>query len=141
MLIWETCAPSCLLQLQNIIGLILVKELVLVDEDAGVRVRDLHLREIPFIRWVVGAGGGGWVTRLGDLHLRGFPFIRWWGGMEWGGVGWSGVLLPAFMDENAGVRVRDLHLREIPFIRWVPWWLMVCARVHACTCTRFCGRK
>lgn len=35
---------------QNIVGLILVKELVLVDEDAGVRVRDLRLREVPFLR-------------------------------------------------------------------------------------------
>lgn len=36
--------------LQNIIGLILVKELVLVDEDAGVRIKDLRLREMPFLR-------------------------------------------------------------------------------------------
>lgn len=41
---------------QNIVGLILVKELVLVDEDAGVRVRDLRLREVPFLRWGGAAG-------------------------------------------------------------------------------------
>ena len=31
-------------------GLILVKELLLVDEDAGVHIRDLRLRELPFMR-------------------------------------------------------------------------------------------
>ncbi|GAB4822451.1 hypothetical protein N2152v2_009497 [Parachlorella kessleri] len=35
---------------ENIIGLILVKELGLVDEDAGIRVKDLRLRELPFLR-------------------------------------------------------------------------------------------
>ena len=39
------CLPA-----QNILGLILVKELVLVDETAGVKVRDLRIREVPFIR-------------------------------------------------------------------------------------------
>lgn len=31
-------------------GLILVKELLMVDEDAGVHIRDLRLRELPFMR-------------------------------------------------------------------------------------------
>jgi len=35
---------------QNIVGLVLVKELLLVDEDAGVKIRDLRLRELPFMR-------------------------------------------------------------------------------------------
>ncbi|GAB4822256.1 hypothetical protein N2152v2_009302 [Parachlorella kessleri] len=35
---------------QNIIGVILVKELVLVDEDDGIIVKDLRLREVPFLR-------------------------------------------------------------------------------------------
>ena len=30
--------------------MILVKELVLVDEQAGVRVKELRLREMPFLR-------------------------------------------------------------------------------------------
>ncbi|PRW32510.1 Metal transporter CNNM4 [Chlorella sorokiniana] len=34
---------------QAIVGLILVKELLMVDEDAGVRIRDLRLRELPFM--------------------------------------------------------------------------------------------
>lgn len=37
-------------QLQAIVGLILVKELLMVDEDAGVHIRDLRLRELPFMR-------------------------------------------------------------------------------------------
>jgi len=36
--------------LQSIVGLILVKELLMVDEDAGVHIRDLRLRELPFMR-------------------------------------------------------------------------------------------
>lgn len=36
---------------QNIVGLVIVKELLMVDEDAGVRIRDLRLRDLPFIRW------------------------------------------------------------------------------------------
>lgn len=35
---------------QAILGVILVKELVLVDEDAGVRVGQLRIRDAPFIR-------------------------------------------------------------------------------------------
>ncbi|KAI3423938.1 hypothetical protein D9Q98_009772 [Chlorella vulgaris] len=34
---------------QNIVGLVIVKELLMVDEDAGVRIRDLRLRDLPFI--------------------------------------------------------------------------------------------
>ena len=45
---------------QNIVGLVLVKELLLVDEQAGVRVSQLRLRELPFIRWAVGGRLGGW---------------------------------------------------------------------------------
>lgn len=36
-------------------GLILVKELLMVDEDAGVHIRDLRLRELPFMRCALGA--------------------------------------------------------------------------------------
>lgn len=35
---------------QNILGLILVKELLLVDENAGLTVKQLRLHELPFIR-------------------------------------------------------------------------------------------
>ena len=35
---------------QAIMGLILVKELVLVAEQAGVKVNQLRLREMPFLR-------------------------------------------------------------------------------------------
>ena len=37
---------------KNILGIILVKELLLVDEKAGLHVRDLRLWELPFMRWV-----------------------------------------------------------------------------------------
>ena len=36
--------------LQAILGLILVKELVLVDETSGTRINQLHLHEMPFLR-------------------------------------------------------------------------------------------
>lgn len=36
-------------------GLILVKELLMVDEDAGVHIRDLRLRELPFMRCMANA--------------------------------------------------------------------------------------
>lgn len=39
-----------LTSLQAIIGLVLVKELGLVDETAGVRIKELRLREMPFLR-------------------------------------------------------------------------------------------
>ena len=35
---------------QTLLGLILTKELLLVDENAGIRVKDLRLRELPFMR-------------------------------------------------------------------------------------------
>ncbi|KAL4421316.1 hypothetical protein ABPG75_010607 [Micractinium tetrahymenae] len=34
---------------ENIMGLVLVKELLLVDEDEGAKIRDLRLRELPFL--------------------------------------------------------------------------------------------
>lgn len=46
--------------MQNILGLILVKELVLVDENAGLTVKQLRLHELPFIRQGRRAGQGAW---------------------------------------------------------------------------------
>ena len=71
--------PCCL---QNIIGLVLVKELLLVDEQAGVRVNQLRLRELPFIRWVAGWLAGwlaGWVGSGAVRRVGG------WMGFVWGG--------------------------------------------------------
>jgi hypothetical protein len=46
------------------VGLVLVKELLLVDEDVGVKISDLRLRELPFLRcaaawglWGLGSWG------------------------------------------------------------------------------------
>ncbi|KAL4434431.1 hypothetical protein ABPG75_000872 [Micractinium tetrahymenae] len=54
---------------QNILGLILVKELVLVDENAGVRVRDLRLREVPFIRADIPCYDVLKIFRMGRSHM------------------------------------------------------------------------
>ena len=61
---------ACLLQ--DILGLIIVKELVLVDENAGVAVKDLRLREVPFIRWVPGRRG-----RAGCGRVASTAGVRW----------------------------------------------------------------
>jgi len=43
----QMCGP---LHMQAILGVVLIKELVLVDEDIGVRVGELRIRDAPFIR-------------------------------------------------------------------------------------------
>jgi hypothetical protein len=60
------CAP-----LQSIVGLVLVKELLLVDEDAGVRIKELRIRELPFMRQVLTAG-----VCMKELRARELPFMR-----------------------------------------------------------------
>eukprot|EP00887_Chlorella_sp_A99_P005745 scaffold1.g5745.t1 len=50
-------------------GLILVKELVLVDEDAGVKVKDLRIRELPFLRADVPLYDALKIFRLGRAHM------------------------------------------------------------------------
>ena len=61
-----------------IVGLILVKELVLVDEDAGVKVKNLRIRELPFLRCTgvadltpaAGCAAQGWGSWLVEGWVR-----------------------------------------------------------------------
>ncbi|KAL4434041.1 hypothetical protein ABPG75_000482 [Micractinium tetrahymenae] len=54
---------------QAILGLILVKDLLLVDETAGVRVRDVRLRDMPFLRADIPLYDVLKIFRFGRRHM------------------------------------------------------------------------
>ncbi|PRW58116.1 DUF21 domain-containing protein [Chlorella sorokiniana] len=54
---------------QAILGVILVKELVLVDEDTGVRVGELRIRDAPFIRASMPLYDALRIFKMGHSHM------------------------------------------------------------------------
>lgn len=47
--------------MQNIVGVVLVKELVLAEMDGHKRIKDMRIREVPCLRW---GGSGAMLARV-----------------------------------------------------------------------------
>lgn len=93
----------------------------MVDEDAGVHIRDLRLRELPFMRYVA------WRTHVSCFVAS---FGKTWPGGSMGPAGAGAALHEVGSRLQVGiccravaggrtlrVHIRDLRLRELPFMR------------------------